>query len=282
VFLGTPTEVTTGGWPVTPGVTGLSTPVLDSVSRHLFFMDTSTGGIDYVDDSIVPAVAVTNQFLFAPGSPLSQPLVVDSGNQKVYAFSASNGTNAVVAQADTSLSAGSRVVVPVGLSATNRAPLSGDFNEDYYNGLSSTARMYVVGNNSTTNRVPSLFALNFDPNYRLNAVANGPLALATNTAAINSSPVTAFYNSTLGRQFLFVSVSNRCSATITGGCIRTLDVTGGAFPTAANVNNVVFAASGGTGGINIDNVSGASGAASVYYTTMTGATIVKATQAGLQ
>jgi hypothetical protein len=287
VFLGTPTEVTTpgSGWPMTPGVTGLSTPVLDGVSKHLFFMDTGSGGINYIDDSVVPATAHTGLFSFAPGTSLAQPLVVDSGNQLVYAFSSANTTTntSVVAQADTSLSAGSQVLTNVGASTTNNFR-AGDFNEAYYNGDAAQARLYVVGNDGLANRVPSLFALAFDGAFRmLTTPANGPLALATNNAGTTSSPVTAFYNSTLARQFLFVSVNQRCGGALGNvGCIRALDVTGNAFPTAATVNNVVLTAAGGTGGISIDNVSGATGAASVYYTTRTGRTIVKATQAGLQ
>ena len=54
------------------------------------------------------------------------------------------------------------------------------------------------------------------------------------------------------------------------------------FPTAANVNNVILAATGGTTSISVDNVSNSAGASSVYYMTLTGKTLVKATQAGLQ
>ncbi len=54
VFLGTPKEVTTAGsgWPVSSGLGGgISTPVFDGISRHVFFTDSANGGIDYVDDS---------------------------------------------------------------------------------------------------------------------------------------------------------------------------------------------------------------------------------------
>ena len=54
------------------------------------------------------------------------------------------------------------------------------------------------------------------------------------------------------------------------------------FPTATSINDVVLAATGGTGGISIDNVSASPRASSVYYTTLTGKTVVKATQDGLQ
>jgi hypothetical protein len=65
VFNGTPTEVTTGGWPATiPGNPGVSTPVYDNVSRHVFATD-GTGFIDYVDDSVSPAVVHSGAFSFA-------------------------------------------------------------------------------------------------------------------------------------------------------------------------------------------------------------------------
>jgi hypothetical protein len=128
VFRGTPQEVSAAGtgWPVTPGVTGFWTPIFDSVSRHVFFEDSSSGGINYIDDSVVPAVAVTNKFHFAPGITISAPVVVDTGNQRVYAFSSNqNGASAVVAQADINLSAASQVTVSVGAASGNTNPLTG-------------------------------------------------------------------------------------------------------------------------------------------------------------
>lgn len=286
VFTGTPAEVVTGGWPLTtPSGSGISTPVFDGVSRHLFFTDNGNGGIDYVDDSVVPATMHAGLFNFSPGLNLAIPLIVDSGNQRVYAFSPNNTTlaKAIVSQADTNLSAGSQVTIAVGTaSAAGRVPLMGDFNENYYNGQLASSRFYVAGNDSSANRVPALYAIDFSAGFKMNAIVNGPLALATNTAGVNASPVTTFFNTTLNTQFLFVSVTNACSATIPGGCIRSLNVSNQTFPNAGNLNNVVFAAAGGTGGISIDNVSTAAGAASVYYTTLTGRTIVKATQAALQ
>ena len=65
------------------------------------------------------------------------------------------------------------------------------------------------------------------------------------------------------------------------GCIRSLDITGG-FPAAGTINNVILNATGGTGTITVDNNSGNAEASSVYYTTLSGATIVKATQSALQ
>jgi hypothetical protein len=286
VFLGTPKEVTAAGtgWPATTIVTGLSTPVFDSVTRHIFFVDSSTGGIDYVDDSVVPAVIQENKFLFAPGLTVSAPVMVDSSSQKVYAFSSNaNGASAVVAQADTNLSLASQVIVSVGSPTTNLQVLPGDFNEDYYNGITGSALLYVVGNDSSLNKVPSLYAIGFNASLKMNGTfANGPLLLALNVTGTSASTITSFFNTSTNKQFLFMSVTNSCSTLIAGGCIRSLDVTGNVFPTALTVNNVVFAASGGTTSISVDNTSLSAGAASVYYMTLTGKTLVKATQAGLQ
>jgi hypothetical protein len=287
VFLGTPTEVTAAGtgWPAVSTVTGLSTPVFDGVSRHVFYVDSANGGINYVDDSVVPAVLHENLFPFAPGLSTSAPVMIDSTNQKVYAFSSNtNGVNAVVGQADTNLSLASQVTVSVGLATGNLQVLPGDFDEDYYNGVAASARLYVVGNDSSGNRIPALFGIGFNAAMKMNNVtSDGPLLLTRGTVAgVSASTVTAFFNPTQNKQFLFVSVTNNCSTAIAGGCIRSLDVSGNTFPTAGTVNNVVFAAAGGTTSISVDNTSLSAGAASVYYMTLTGKTLVKATQAGLQ
>jgi hypothetical protein len=284
VFNGTPAEVTTGGWPATiAGNPGVSTPVFDGVSKHLFVTD-GNGFIDYIDDSVTPAVVHSGSFSFAANGITAAPVVVDSTRQKVYAFAGNpNGANAVVAQADTNLTAGSKVVVNVGTGSANTV-LEGDFNNAYYTGTAASAFLYVAGNDATGTQRAALYNIGFNTSFTMNATtANGPLALAT--AAVNASPITEFYNSRLARDFLFVSVSNNCTngagGLPTGGCIRSLNVTT-AFPTAATINNVVLSASGGTGTITVDNNNAAAEASSVYYTTQTGATIVKATQSALQ
>jgi hypothetical protein len=58
-----------------------------------------------------------------------------------------------------------------------------------------------------------------------------------------------------------------------------LDITGG-FPTV-NASTIALAAAGGTSDIIVDNDSSLTGTSSIYYATKTGATLVKATQSGL-
>jgi len=109
---------------------------------------------------------------------------------------------------------------------------------------------------------------------------SGMAALATGTA--DSSPVTEFYNATLLKDYIFVGVTNNCIATTNGGtsgCVMSLDITSG-FPTI-NAGTTALAAAGGTSGIVVDNDSSLTEASSIYYATKTGATLVKATQSGL-
>jgi hypothetical protein len=232
-------------------------------------------------------VVHSGSFSFAATGITAAPVVVDSSRQKVYAFAGNpGGTNAVVAQGDTSLTAASKVVVNIGTGSAN-AVLEGDFNNVYYSGGTGTPLLYAVGNDSSTTQRAALFAVGFNSSFVLNSTtANGPLALSIGiTTGVIASPVTEFFNSKLAKDFLFVSVSNACAAfgsgLPTGGCIRSLDITGG-FPASTAINNVVLAATGGTGTITVDNNSASAQASSVYYTTQTGNTIVKATQAGLQ
>jgi len=284
VFRGVPVETTTGGWPATiPSNPSISSPVYDFTSKHLFVED-ATGDLDYVDDSVNPAVVHSGTFSIASNGINATPVVVDSSRSLVYAFANNpNGTNALIAQANTSLGSGSLVTVNVGTGMSN-VLRQVDFNNAYYSGGTfSSAFMYVVGNDSSAAQRPALFNVGFSNSSFVlkTTTANGPLALSTGfTTGIYASPLTEFYNSTTSTDYMFVGVSGSCSGSISGGCMRSWNIS--TFPTTANVNNVILAASGGTGRATVDNYSTSAGTSSIYYTTLTGNTIVKATQAGLQ
>ena len=85
----------------------------------------------------------------------------------------------------------------------------GDFNEAYYNGVSGQSLLYVIGNDGSANRVPALYAIGFNSSFKLNPTySNGPLLLWRETwPGITASPITAFFNSSLNKQFLFLGVS---------------------------------------------------------------------------
>jgi len=294
VFNGTPAEVKTGGWPVTvTGNPGISTPVFDSVTKHVF-LTTGNGFIYYVDDSVSPAV-LSSGLSVAGGTTgnTAGPVHVDSTRGLVYAFFNTNGSNTLVAQATTSLTG--LVTVKIGTNTTTAAAVrAGDFNNSYYTSTGGTAaaRLYVVGNDGSSAQVPALYSIGFGTGYTMTSgtPANGPLALSTTTSTgVGASPLTEFYNTTTSTDYLFVGVTNACSTAVTTGCIRSLNISS-AFPTTSNVNSVILAVSGGTGRITVDNNSSntgtsggtGTGTSSVYYTTQSGSTIVKSTQSGLQ
>jgi hypothetical protein len=252
-----------------------STPVYDSVSNKVFFTDGS-GRIDYVEDT-GPSPSVVYGAVLASGNTAENAVVVDSTDQMVYASFNSNGTNALIVQAPTSMA--SSVSVPVGTASTiYTGPYEPAFNNAWYTGT-GTPILYIAGTGSGT--LPTLYSIGFNGSGVLNSSANATTAaLATGTA--DSSPVTEFYNATLAKDYLFVGVTNNCFASAGGGnagCVMSLDITSG-FPTVSG-SSTALAAPGGTSGIIVDNDSGLNEASSIYYATKTGANLVKATQAGL-
>ena len=251
-----------------------STPVYDSISNKIFFTD-SDGRIDSVTDTGASPPVVYGTVV-APGTTSEFPVIVDSTNQMIYAAFNSNGTNAIIVQTPTSMA--SSVSVPVGPANTKyAAPYGVDFNNAWYTGA-GTPLMYVAGTGAGD--IPTLYSVGFNGSGVMNAAVNAFTPLATGAA--DSSPLTEFFNSTLGRDFLFVGVTNNCIATLgggTAGCVMSLDVTGG-FPVVTPATTAL-PAPGGTTGIVVDNDSGLTQAASVYYATKTGVALVKATQAGL-
>ena len=252
-----------------------STPVYDKVSNKVFFTD-SHGRIDYVLDTGV-APTVTYGPIVAGSSTSENPPIVDSSHGMVYASFNSDGTHAVVVQAPISLA--STVTVPVGTANTTfTGPYLPDFNHAWYSG-SGTPMMFVAGHDTGTGTDPLLYGVGFSAGVMNNFVSfSAPLT----TGPADASPVSEFFNVNLNKDFLFVGVSNNCIATQGGanGCVMSLDITGG-FPTVGS-GSTALAAPGGTSGIIPDNNSLLPEASSVYYTTRTGATLVKATQAALQ
>ena len=252
-----------------------STPVYDSVSNKVFFTDGS-GRIDYVEDSGASPSVVYGAVL-ASGNTAENAVVVDSTDQMVYASFNSNGTNALIVQAPTSMA--SSVSVPVGTASTiYTGPYEPAFNNAWYTGT-GTPLLYIAGTGTGT--LPTLYSVGFNGSGVLNSSADATTAaLATGTA--DSSPVTEFYNATLAKDYLFVGVTNNCFASAGGGnagCVMSLDITSG-FPTVSG-SSTALAAPGGTSGIIVDNDSSLNEASSIYYATKTGANLVKATQSGL-
>jgi len=114
-----------------------SSPVYDWVSNQVFFAN-SNGCIDYaLGTGASPSVVYGS--IVAPGTTSENPVTVDSTNQMVYATFYTNGTEALVVQAPTSMS--STVSVPVGTGTTTyTGPYGVDFNNAWYVGSGTLAR----------------------------------------------------------------------------------------------------------------------------------------------
>ena len=253
-----------------------SGPVYDSASGKIFFTD-SYGRIDYVTAASGPPQLVYGPVV-AMGATSENPVTIDDADQMVYASFNSNGTKAVVVQAPTTLA--SWVSTSVGAATTTyTGPYSPDFNNAWYTGV-GTPLMYVAG--TGTGSLPTLYGIGFNSSGVMDSSANGQTAPLT-TGAADSSPVTEFYNAALGKDYLFLGVTNNCVATFEGGaagCVMSLDITNG-FPTV-DAASTALPATGGNTGIVVDNDSSLTESSSIYYATKSGGTLVKATQDGLK
>ena len=253
-----------------------SAPVYGTGANSIFFTD-SNGRIDYVLDNGSSGAIVYGPIV-ASGSTSLNPVVVDNGSGYVFATFNTNGTNAIVVQAPASLASSVSVAVGTG-NTTYTGPYGVEFNNAWYTG-SGTPFLYAVGTGGGT--TPTLYSVGFNGSGLMNGTTNGTTAL-TSAAGADASPLTEYYNPTLGKDFLFVGVTNHCTATTSGGtagCVMSLDITAG-FPTV-NAGTTSLAAAGGTTGIIVDNDSSIAQASSIYYATKTGNTLVKATQSALQ
>jgi hypothetical protein len=278
VFSGTPAEVTTGGWPITvDSGTALSSPVFDGGSGNIFVGDAG-GRLSYVREvgSTVgtcssgspPCLGSTTVTL--SGATIVDAPIVDSSAGKVFLFGNDTTNGGTVEQVNTAL--GSSVTVNVGVSAGNGPASvlhSGAFDNAYLSGSFSTGHIFVCGKNLVNADRPAIHRIGFNSSGVMNSTSDGNLVLV-NSSGEECSPVTEILNGATDR--IFFSVANNANQTgCTGnaGCIMSIDL-GGAWPPAAVTHGV--AASGGTSGIIVDNVSGSSQASNIYFTFLSNST----------
>ena len=261
----------------------MTAPVYDSVSKNLFVAD-SSGFLYYVRTSSSsagtcatgsPPCAGARSLDVAGGVAVVDAPIVDSTNGKVFVISSNSPVtkNPSVVQTDTTLS--TSVVAYIGTSGAN--PLySGAFSNAYYSNP-GTGLLYVCGNGPSA-AIPQLYAISFTgTTMNAGTAAFGPQPMATSSAGACGS-VTEVFNQSLNRDELYTSVTNKCSATVTGGCVRQFDITSG-FP-SGGASNIVSEA-GGTLGIVVDNVTnslrGDQSETNIYFMTRTAQTCNKHT-----
>jgi len=165
-FKGTPTEVSTGGFPAqVNGGNALSNPLYDHASQNVFVGDLGAGGgFLYRVASANGTHVASGQLDLGVGVVESPVLDVTSG--LVYVFASSDGTTNCAGAAcsavyvlSTAFGAGTKGSnVTVGNSGAGPNPMyPGAFDSAYYSSVNTTGSLYVCGNtgaNPTIYRIP--------------------------------------------------------------------------------------------------------------------------------
>ena len=259
--------------------TVLTGPVYDSNSGKIFL-----GGANGLLYAVNLGASPTTTSLAvgsgnANGGGIVDPPIVDSFNQRVFAYSASNvlnpagqtqaiDTRALIVQADTNTPLGNPVAAFLGLgnqaNATNAFDIhSGAFDDQYFSG-GGLGHLMMCGT-SNLSKAPQLWAVPFLGSLASIAVtASGGYSTLPTSASINNagpatggngtvtSNVTGTVTSLSGITASGNANSGTCTANQTGA---TSSLTGGTFTTAAtvtystNANGRLTAISLATGGI---------------------------------
>jgi hypothetical protein len=238
-FLGTPGEVTTGGFPVQTNVghpfgNSLSSPVYDRTSGNVFVGD--YGGIFYrVTTASPPVVTASGQI--DHGTGLVAGPVVDSTAEKIYVFSSGDGSTTCTGGVPCSAvfqflptfaatSTGTEAIVGTSQVAppNPNAMYEGAFDSTYEASGNATGNFYVCGN---TGGAPTLYQIPIATGVMQAPIA-GPVLTSATTGC---SPVTDISNpnATGGiAEWIFASaqasgLGNNC-AVGTGGCVMNFNV----------------------------------------------------------
>jgi hypothetical protein len=299
VFFGTPAEVTTAPWPIQVNPTLgkiLTGPVYDSVSGNIFVGD-STGLLSFIRETgstagtctPQPCLDTTNIHIGGAAGSIDDAPIVDGATGLVIAINSTDGTNfGTILQADTALA--NPVSLRIGGSGVggNGSPIySGAFDNTYFSSP-STGHMYVCGKARANRDRAAVYRLNFDGSGALIFEGanwlGGPSGDLVSDSGHACSPVTEFFNSTTGTDWIFFSVGNHirssnpvpigvCSAGVEPlpfGCVMSVDVTNPSAawpPAAANFGaRTPGIDAGSTSGFVVDNVSASGQASSIYFT----------------
>jgi len=266
----------------------LTAPIVDFVTGNVF-VGCSDGKLYGFNSSgaplATPSVTVGN------GSALGgivDPPIVDGVDGFVYAVSGSNGTNAVLVQASTTL--GTHTTMPVGDANVFNLHEPALSNAYYTSPTTAGALIYVAAYNNAGNEI-ELYGYCFNAS---SVLANcpgvspaGPQTAILNTAPgsqLEYAPLTEFYNSTTSNDWLFVSVLQNRNPNIGLFNINS-------FPASATLAASTQEGSGASGMV-IDNNSSSAQASSIYFGALsttaacgaggTGGCAVKLTQAAFQ
>ena len=236
---GTPSEVTTGSWPVAlaPGLK-LSSPVYDSGTGRVF-----VGSAYSVSGSQLFAVVGTTGATVGTSSSLGKGAgivsgtLVDSSTGKVFAFVGNDGTTAcsgpcsAVYQFAANFTSGTGIKATVGFGGT--FPLyDGTFDNAYYTSVDGTGSLFVCGGGGFSPSEPAIFRIPVTSGAMSTSSVAGPAIGLSNT---DCSPVTEVFNPAAGgTDRIFASVPNGSDAApcSSSSCVNNLVV--GAWQPSTN------------------------------------------------
>jgi hypothetical protein len=278
VFKGTPTQVNTGGWPVSIAgaaiqVTG---PVFDSTTGNLFIGDAR--GVLHSVNAATPGT-ITNLAVGTAGRLNSQildaPILDSYGN--VFATSSNDGTSAVVVQASAAtLTQKARIRIGGGSTLGSAVNLyDGDFDNNFYSS-ENTGHYVLCGTGTSTTGTTSPYRYRLSISGGLLQTDNAPVQISTSTTA-RCGPLTEYFNPNIGggTDYFFWGVTNNCVGT--AGCLMEF----------ANATTVTTSSqTNGTSAVIIDNDSTQSQCSNIYFASQGGSQATrlatKLTQNGLQ
>ena len=227
---GTPSEVTTGGWPVAvaPGLK-LNSPVYDHVTGRVFVGSGFSGSGSQLFGVVgaTGVVAGTSSSL-GKGVGIASGTLVDSSAGKVFVFVGNDGTISgcsggpcsAVYQFATNFTSGTGIKATVGFGGT--FPLyNGTLDNAYFTSTNGTGSLFVCGGGFSAAE-PAIFRISITSGTMSASSVAGPAIGLSNTAC---SPVTEVFNpASGGTDRIFVSVPNGSDAAAcsSGPCVNNL------------------------------------------------------------
>jgi hypothetical protein len=290
------------------GVYGSGLVVIGGSTGTLFGDPTSYGG--YAGIAGFGGYNFTTKTVTVDSSILDAP-ILDGTQEKVFvagnAGTGSNSSSVVLTQIGLSTTAststgstpfvsGSTVTAPMG--ATGADTFDGTFDNVYFTSTSGTGYMYFCGDLSGA-ATPTLLRV---------GITNGTMSSTPDTSSFqlvatgntgtsyDCTPLTEFFNTTSGIDYLFLGVKNNgapLGCSVSSACVMSFSLpttytTPGssvAFPAvvaATTIPSGSTPALNGASGIIIDNASGSAGASQIYFGNLNAGTGVQMSQAALK
>lgn len=295
VFLGTPAEVVTGGWPITVHAGSvLTSPVFDpSTSKNIFLGDNS-GRVSFVKEvgsSVGNCAAGAPPCLGSVSQPLTGSIVdspvVDVSTQRILVIdgtetSANHGS---MFQFDTALTTASKVVVRIGGNLNRATDIlhAGTFEDAYFSTGPAAGHFYTCGKDPNFNNRPAIYQFSFNGAgvLQTTGIPTPLIALTNNSLAGDAcSPVSEIKNGAVDR--IFFSIAGNALAPNQGtakgcttgqGCVAMI-VLGGTWPPVSTTAGIAApfrpganqSGAGGSSGIVVDNVGTGAQQSNIYYT----------------